>query len=199
MDTKTNFLKFSCRLSNDDVTLLAKQNGLTAPQENMVRAMMADFVQRVKIHVYYKQTKENQIQAAMTLGEACDSWCESFLDADELWKGYMADQIAMRGLMSGYEVFRKVLEKQYGTEVSQLHFWDGEREDVSIADAMAVLMQKEITVLDSGQMNPLKSVLFSIDISRDESGYVPQGHLERGLCNACGNVNCPNRITDEKR
>lgn len=196
MQTKTNFLTFSCRLSNADVALLASRNKLSPLQENMVRTMMADFVQKVKIHVYYKQHKESQVQAVMTLGTVCDNWCESYLKEGELWKGYMADQIAMCGLMSGYEIFRNVLKKQYGTCVSQPHFWDEEKEETSIVNALTLLKQDEVTIRDSGQMNPLKSVLFTIDILEGENGDMSHGQMEKGMCHACENISCPNRVTD---
>lgn len=198
MEQKTNFLQFACRMSGDDVDALVKQNGLTPQQKSTVRTMMAYLIQHMKIHVYYKQRKENEILAVMTLGKACDAWCESFLDTEQLWKGYMADQIAMRGLMSGYEVFRKVIEKQYNTAVSPLHFWDEEADGLRMDEIICELAQDEIVVGKSRQMNPLKSVLFTVTILSDEKGAVPAGQTEKGLCNGCNNVGCPNRVTDEK-
>lgn len=195
-EDNTNFLQFACRLSGEDVAALAKQNALTSVQENEIRVMMAQFVSRIKIHVYYKQIKENQVLALMTLGRACDQWCECFLKNERIWNGYMADQIAMRGLMSGYEVFRNVLKKQYETEVSPLHFLDAQTGEMTVEQVFKQLSQTEVCVRKTGQMSPLKSVIFTVDILHDENGKMPKQIIHKELCNSCGNTGCPNRVMD---
>lgn len=195
MKEKTSFLQFACRLSNDDVDILAKQNSLDGLQKNVLRTMMAFVVQKIKIHVYYKKTETNQILGVMTLGEKCDDWCEAFLEEEEIWKGYMADQIAMRALQNGYEVFRKVLENQFLCAVSPLHFY--EQTGSQLEQVFGELEQGEVKLLSSGQMAPLKSVLFTIDILSQKDDEQVAQDVEKGLCSACGNVNCPNRITDK--
>lgn len=196
VEEKTNFLQFACRLSNEDVDILASQNGLTNPQKNMVRSMMAYFALHIKVHVYYTGRRVNQVLAVMTLGKICDEWCEAFLEEEEIWKGYMADQIAMRGLMSGYEIFRNILQKQYETEVSRLHFWNEEKEGISVSEIISQLEQTEVFVSKNNQMQPLKTVLFTVDILADGEGKLPRANVERGLCNGCLNTCCPNRVTD---
>lgn len=195
-EQETHFLQYKCRLSGEDVDVLCKQNRLDAGKQSLLRSMMVQFALRTSLHVYYRIIEEKKILAVMTLGKAADAWCESFLSEDEIWKGYMADQIAMCALRNGYEMFRRTLQGQYGRAVSGLTFWEEEDAGCTLLQALSCLSQGEVTVSPGGQLQPLKSVLFTVTIL----GGVPESLTEActgNLCDSCKNVTCPNRIADD--
>lgn len=195
-EEETHYLQFKCRLSGEDVDMLCKQNGLDAGKCSLLRSMMAQFAQRTALHVYYRIIEKKKILAVMTLGKAADAWCEAFLSEDEIWKGYMADQIAMRALRNGYEMLRQTLQGQYDRAVSNITFWDEENAGCSLAQSLAFLAQSEVTVSAGGQLQPLKSVLFSVTILENAPKKLTEA-CGGSLCAGCKNITCRNRIVDD--
>ncbi|MCM1214712.1 MAG: hypothetical protein NC331_09130 [Lachnospiraceae bacterium] len=128
----------------------------------------------------------------MSLGKGIDRLQESYSEKGLLTQSYMIEVLAGELLLEGYGAYNRYVRKNTDLHVARYHFPGSEEAfPLEMLPKLLGKLTREVTCNPAFCMVPKKSVAFVCELTRDENVRC------QGICVGCGNLYCPNRVTDD--
>ncbi|MCM1064043.1 MAG: hypothetical protein NC420_06110 [Eubacterium sp.] len=128
----------------------------------------------------------------MSLGKGIDRLQESYSEKGLLTQSYMIEVLASELLLKGYDAYNRYVRKSTELHVARYYF-PGSEEAFPLEMLPKLLgeLTRDVACNSAFCMVPKKSVAFVCELTRDENVRC------QGICVGCGNLYCPNRVTDD--
>ena len=132
--------------------------------------------------------KPTLASVVMTLGAGVDELQEHYTRRDALLECYMAEALAGELLLSCYPRMNRLLGEREGLYPARYCFYGSQEEYPleAMKTAPALLGQTEVVCNRALCLVPKKSVVFFVELTRDEKTVC------QGVCTGCGQRDCPN-------
>jgi len=133
------------------------------------------------------------VYVVVTLGDAFDSFQDSFLQKGEIQKAFIIDCFGTEMLSLAYEEVDKKIFEKTGLYVGDYIFAGSDKMPLEdIAAVMTKLGQKIVRYNKSFVLVPKKSVVFSAKLNKERT----RKHSD---CSNCSSVGCPMRKEPQKK
>lgn len=138
------------------------------------------------------RAEDKRLAVIVTLGSGFDMLQERYMQRGRLSEGYMLECIGMELLCNAYEQTAERIYGRTGMWISGFDFL-GDREPLSrMTEIFQKIQPREIQYNQAYMLTPKKTVIFLTDLcEKRKESYCH-------VCTDCGNMNCPNRKTEER-